>query len=141
MLLLPARMKTTIAALLFGIVACSHSQPAPQAPAPGTTASTGAPAPTAPAEDEPTVDPTLPSWAPRSCNRYHRVVVEALACGEIAQATRDLIKKTYDERDRSWHALEDAPQGKIAEIGKQCTADADLVRTEHAGKCGMTANR
>ena len=131
-------MKTTLTALLFAIVGCSHGQAGPQAPAPTPLATTEAPAPT---EDEPTVDPTLPSWAPRTCSRYHRIVVEALACGEIAQGTRDLIRKTYDAHDASWHALQDAPQGKIAEIGKQCTDDAQLVHAEHAGKCGITAER
>ena len=134
-------MRTTLLALLFGIVACSHTQPAPQASVPASGAPTVPTEAVTTADDEPAVDPTLPSWAPRSCTHYHAVVVRALACGEIAQGTRDLIKQTYDTRTQSWQALQDAPQGKIAEIGKQCTGDAQLVRAEHAGKCGATAER
>ena len=131
-------MRITLTAFLLGIAACSHGQPAPQGPAPT------APAPTTAAvtvEHEPLVDPTLPSWAPRSCTRYHTVVVDALACGEIAQGTRTLIKLTYDARTQSWQTLVDAPPGRIEEIGKQCTDDSQLVLTEQAGRCGMTAER
>ena len=125
-------MKTSLALLLFGIVACSHSKPASQTPATGETSSTAAAEPTAPDNQ---VDPTMPSWAPKACKDYHTAVVDALACGEIAQATRDLIKKTYSERHASWQQLEDAPQGKIAEFAKQCTDDSALVHTEQSGKC------
>lgn len=134
-------MRITLTALLLGIVACSHSQPAPQSP-PSAEPVAGAPGGSgAVASEGPEVDPTLPSWAPRSCKGYHAAVVNALVCEEIAQGTRDLIKKTYEDRNHGWQAVEDAPQGRIAEIGKQCTDDAALVRAEHAGKCGMTAAR
>jgi len=128
-------MKTTLALLVTGLLACSHSQPASQTPATSTGSTTGA-EPATPANQ---VDPTLPSWAPKACHDYHTAVVNALACGEIAQATRDLIKKTYDERHASWQQLEDAPQGKIAEFAKQCTDDSALVHTEQVNKCGVTA--
>ena len=130
-------MRTTLATLLFGIVACSHSQPAAQTP--GTPGAATEPGTTADADEQ--IDPTLPSWAPRACSGYHAAVVRALSCDEIAQPARDLIKKTYDARHDGWQALTDAPQGKIDEIGKQCRDDAQSVRTEHAGKCGMTAAR
>ena len=37
------------------------------------------------------VDPTVPSWTPKSCIAYHKVTIEALDCPAIEQSTRDQI--------------------------------------------------
>jgi hypothetical protein len=37
------------------------------------------------------VDPTVPSWLPKSCIAYHRAVVQAINCEAVDQGTRDEI--------------------------------------------------
>jgi arginine decarboxylase-like protein len=85
------------------------------------------------------VDPTLPSWAPRSCKAYHTVVVKAVDCTEMEQAARDEIKAKYEASNTAWHDLQDAKQEQIDQIGTACTADAQQLRGQAAGKCGIAA--
>lgn len=82
------------------------------------------------------VDPTLPSWAPRSCKAYHTAVVKAYDCTEIEQGTRDEIKTKYEAANTSWHDLQDAQQSTIDQINILCTDSAKYVSSQAAGKCG-----
>lgn len=84
------------------------------------------------------VDPTLPSWAPKSCKGYHTVVVKAVDCTEIDQASRDQIKSKYEASDTAWHNLQNATQAQIDEIAAACKTDHDHVHDTAAGKCGIT---
>jgi predicted lipoprotein len=117
-------MKITLALLILGLAACSHNKPAAGS------------SPTAVANaDEPVVDPTLPSWAPRSCAAYHTAVVEAQGCSAIAQSTRDSMREKYEAAQASWKAMHDAPQGTIDEIRASCAEEAKAVHAEADGKC------
>ncbi len=85
------------------------------------------------------VDPTLPSWAPRSCKAYHTVVVKAVECTEMDQAARDAIKTKYEASNTAWHDLQDAKQEQIDQIGASCADEAKGVRDQAAGKCDLAA--
>jgi len=119
-------MKLSLA-LVLALAACggksSDSKTTPS-PTPGEVA----------ADDM--VDPTLPSWAPRSCKAYHTAVVKAYDCTEIAQATRDDIKTKYEAANTSWHDLQDAQQSTIDQINILCTDDVKYVTSQAEGKCG-----
>ena len=115
----------------LALTACSHHQSAPTTPASSSSEVS--------AEDEPAVDPTLPSWAPRSCSAYHAEVVQAAACEEIAQATRDSIKRKYDTANDAWQAMHDAPPGELDAIKVICVEDAKSVHRERVGKCAVSA--
>ncbi len=84
---------------------------------------------------EPAVDPTVPSWAPKSCIAYHKVVVQALECQAIEQGKRDSIKTKYDADAAAWQAMTDAEPGKIAEVGTACEGETTTVQAEITGKC------
>src|SRR4051812_25887520 len=58
--------------------------------------------------DQPSVDPTVPSWAPKSCLAYHKVTVEAMGCTAIEQSKRDAIQREYGAASQSWKAMENA---------------------------------
>ncbi len=124
-------------ALVIALTACSHKSDT-KTPASGgggdTTAMTGDP------DDSATIDPTLPSWAPKSCNGYHTVVVKAVECTEIDQGTRDAIKSKYEAQNTAWHDLQNAPAERIAEIGKECQTDHNAVHARAGGKCGIAAD-
>jgi hypothetical protein len=111
--------------LLFG--ACSHQNKDATTPS--------EPASGAGAEAEPSVDPTLPSWAPRSCTTYHAVVVKLVACEAVPQETRDGVKAKYDADHAKWQAMQDQPQGAIEEVGQRCVEDAAAVRAQLSATC------
>lgn len=114
-------MKTSLALAML-LAACSHGSGS----TPPRTASTGI------------VDPTLPSWAPRSCAAYHVAVVEAVDCPEIDQGTRDSIKTKYEAANTSWHDLRDTRQEVIDQIAMLCTEDVKHVHAQGNGKCTAT---
>ena len=84
---------------------------------------------------EPMVDPTLPSWAPKSCNAYHKAVVQALECEAIDQGKRDEIGAAFDSSSAAWKAETDASAARIEEIGGVCLTSSESVQAEIAGKC------
>ncbi len=114
-------------ALVIALAACGGKSSDSKNPAsPGATAEA----------DDDMVDPTLPSWAPKSCKAYHTAVVKAYECTEIEQATRDEIKNKYEAANTSWHDLQDAKQETIDQIQLLCVEDVKYVQSQGAGKCG-----
>lgn len=120
-------MKTLIACALFASVsalaACSHDAAPPQQPAP---------LPVATADG---VDPTLPSWAPRSCKDYHTAVVKFSHCGDIALDLRDKVSAQYDVDNKSWHDMTDAKQTDLDQVKLACGDQAASVTAQMTGKC------
>lgn len=85
--------------------------------------------------NQPSVDPTLPSWAPKSCVAYHKVTVEAMGCTAIEQSKRDAIQQQYGAASQSWKAMENADQARIDEIAATCVRSSDAVHADIAGNC------
>ena len=127
-MLLRRQMKTLIITSALFFAACSHhSNDATTPSGPSTVASGG--------DSDPSVDPTLPSWAPRSCTGYHAAVVELIDCEAVPQETRDATKAKYDADHVKWQAMQDQPQGAIEEVRQGCADDAKAVREKLNGKC------
>jgi len=87
-----------------------------------------------------TVDPTLPSWAPKSCTAYHVAVVKAVGCEELPQPMRTSIKVRYEAANNAWHDLRNAQLETIDQIGLLCAADVTYVQSQSSGRCD-TASR
>jgi hypothetical protein len=115
-----------ISALLFG--ACSHRSNDATAPSGPSTAASGP-------DTEPPVDPTLPSWAPRSCTGYHAAVVKLIDCDAVPQETRDAARSKYDADHAKWQAMQDVTQAAIEEVRQSCADDAKVVREQMNEKC------
>jgi hypothetical protein len=116
-----------ISALCFG--ACSHhSNDATTPREPSTAASS--------TDTNPSVDPTLPSWAPRTCTDYHAAVMKLIDCGAIAQETREAARAKYDADHARWQGMKEQPQGAIEEVRQSCAADTKAVQQQMNGKCG-----
>jgi hypothetical protein len=109
----------------LSVTACSHEK----------TQGTTAEAHSSPDSSDPQVDPTLPSWAPKTCNAYHKAVVEAQGCEAIDQATRDAMRTKYDAADQSWRAMQNAEQGDIEKVRVACADEAKSVHEASDGKC------
>lgn len=85
-------------------------------------------------EGQPEVDPTVPSWAPRTCIAYHRAVVQAIDCTAIEQAKRDAIRAKYEADSAAWKTAEATP-AKVDEVRAACDADTASVRAEIGTSC------
>ena len=134
-------MTKLLVAASFLFAACSDPAPTATPPAaPPTGAATANQPGTNTAGltgglDEPSVDPTVPSWTPRSCLEYHKVVVEALDCDAIEQTKRDLIQEAYGAASKEWKAESDGTPARILQVAEACERSTASVQADSAGKC------
>ena len=104
--------------VLCAAAACSKSKPA-------NTTTTGGGETTASADDLP--DPTLPSWAPRSCKQYHVSVVKLSDCQAVPQEERTAVTAKYDADAKAWHDMTNAQQSDLDRVGTECSQfDAEV---------------
>jgi hypothetical protein len=133
-----------VVALLFA--ACSDSTPTAAATPPptwGTGATSPASSDRASASNngltggvgQPSVDPTMPSWAPKSCLAYHTAVVLALDCVAIDQIKRDEIGRAYGVASKGWKAEQDGTPTKIEQVSLACERSTASVNAASEGKC------
>jgi hypothetical protein len=92
---------------------------------------------TAGAEAQPRVDPTLPSWTPKSCVAYHKLTIEALDCPAIDQTKRDQIQKDYGDASQAWKAEQDAAPANVEQIAQACERSGESVQSDIAGNCAL----
>lgn len=117
------------------LVACSHDKKVVE-PTPSPVATSTAMSKTAGMDPE--VDPTLPSWAPASCARYHTAVVRFVGCETEDAARRQSVRERYDAEAKQWQAMHDLPQGAIDEVARKCSDSLESVRAQTAGSCPAT---
>jgi len=113
--------------LVFGLLlaACGGGSKSPTNPA--VASETGG-------DGQPEVDPTVPSWAPKTCIAYHRAVVQALDCVAVEQGKRDAIKAKYEADSEGWKTV-DANPAKVDEIKAYCEAETASVRGDIGTNC------
>lgn len=85
-------------------------------------------------EGQPEVDPTVPSWAPKTCIAYHRAVVQAVDCTAVAQDKRDAIRAKYEADSAGWKTAEATP-AKVDEVRGYCETAAASVRGDIGTSC------
>ncbi|HEY6032919.1 MAG TPA: hypothetical protein VIV58_01635 [Kofleriaceae bacterium] len=124
-------MKTLIACVLFSLTACSHDSQAVQQPAQPTMTEANAGTPGA----EDAVDPTLPSWAPRSCKAYHAAVIHLAGCTQVAQDVRDKVSAKYDADNKAWHDMQNATQADLDQVKLSCGDEAASVKAQLTSDC------
>jgi hypothetical protein len=121
-------MRTMLLALaLFG-AACHHDT-APQDPA-----SSPAPVPTTANNDDigsMPVDPTLPSWVPRSCTAYHAAVVKLAECDAVSQEARNTVKTQYDTDNAKWQAMHGQAPDATEAVRASCTSSLQAVKGQN----------
>src|SRR4051812_5897113 len=86
-------------------------------------------------EGESMLDPTLPSWSPKSCLAYHKVAVEAMDCTAIDQTKRDQIQQHYADASGAWKAETNADKARVEQIAQICDQSSASVHAEIAGNC------
>jgi len=117
-------MKNLVIALGLLLGACGGHKAAPNSAVAAETDGDG----------QPEVDPTVPSWAPRTCIAYHRAVVQALDCSAIEQGKRDAIKAKYETDSEGWKTA-DATPAKIEEVKAYCETATTSVRADIGTNC------
>jgi hypothetical protein len=118
-------MRTILFALV--VAAGCHHEPAPQTPAD--------PVPTAASNDDVEhmpADPTLPSWAPAECAKYHEAVVKLAECDAVSQDERNIVKTQYDTDDARWKAMHDQPPEALVYVRDDCKKQQQVVDTKNA---------
>ena len=121
------RMKTLIACVLFSLTACSHDSQVKEPAQPTTTEAN--------AGGENAVDPTLPSWAPRSCKAYHAAVIHLVGCTQVAQDVRDKVSAKYDADNKAWHDMQNASQADLDQVKLACGDEAASVKAQLTNDC------
>ena len=119
---------------------CSHDKAHQTTPAPADPTLTSKDMAATPTED-PMVDPTLPSWAPRSCVAYHTAVDRIVSCTAVDAAKRETIRQTYEAKHKAWQDMHDMPQGAIADVQTQCASDLDAVKAQTDPTCPQTTTK
>jgi hypothetical protein len=117
--------------ILFALVVATgcHHEPAPQAPQPAD------PVPTAASNDDVEhmpADPTLPSWAPAECAKYHEAVIKLSQCEAVSQDERNVAKTQYDTDDARWKAMHDQPPEALVYVRDDCKQQQQAVDTKNA---------
>lgn len=140
-----AMTKLLTIAILF--TACNDSSSTATKPAsatPSSSKSATAPATTPQNTDtagltggagQPSVDPTIPSWAPKSCVAYHKAVVQALECNAIDKTKRDQIQQAYGDASSGWKAEKDGTPARIEQVDAACERSTASVQSDTDGKC------
>ena len=106
---------------LFVTAACSRDKPS-----------------TTPTAEESMVDPTVPSWAPKSCLAYHAAVVRFVGCEQMDATARETTKANYEADSKSWQEMSNLPQGAIAEVDAKCTTDGEAISAQIDPACPGT---
>jgi hypothetical protein len=88
---------------------------------------------------EPSLDPTLPSWAPASCTAYQKAVFQAINCEAVDKGKRDEIEASYNKDLESWKTETEATEAKVEEVNVSCTASTESVRTAIGDACTVEA--
>ncbi|HET9990072.1 MAG TPA: hypothetical protein VFQ65_16190, partial [Kofleriaceae bacterium] len=81
------------------------------------------------------VDPTLPSWAPRSCKAYHTAVVNLTGCTQVAQDVRDRVSAKYAADNKAWHDMQNATQADLDQVKLSCGDEAASVKAQITNDC------
>lgn len=122
-------MRTILIASLLTAAAACHQNGTPREPQPLD--------PIANANDNYDVehlpaDPTLPSWAPRSCTAYHTAVVQLAECDAVPETSRDTVKTQYDVDHARWAAMRDESADHIRAVGDDCMNNYQVVVARNA---------
>jgi hypothetical protein len=127
-------MKLVALALITAAAACQHDRPAQTTPAPPLTSTTMSGTPTV----DPFVDPTLPSWAPKSCAAYHAAVVRFVSCETDDAAKREAVRESYDSENKRWHDMMNVEQKAIDEVQTACAARTTDISAKTDPSCPQT---
>ncbi|MDQ3338453.1 MAG: hypothetical protein M4D80_25075 [Myxococcota bacterium] len=93
----------------------------------GGSAGSGSAAPTA----------ESPAGLPAECTEYKTLVDKLSSCEKLPQASRDMLKKTFDDTSKAWVNIDKLPADARAALAGGCKQGADALKQSAGASCGF----
>lgn len=127
-----------MAKAITGVISAAEKPVTPPEAGSGTGVGTGAGtgAGTGSAEGSAVVTPT-PAGMPAECVEYKTVVEKLAACEKLPQATRDMLKQSFEATSKTWANFDKLPESSRGALINSCKQGADAVKKASAGQCEL----
>lgn len=74
---------------------------------------------------------------PAECADYKAMVEKLASCDKLPQASRDMLKKTFDDSSKAWTNVEQLPADAKAALVAGCKQGADALKQAAGPTCGF----
>lgn len=74
---------------------------------------------------------------PTECNEYKMMVEKLAACDKLPQASRDMLKKAFDDSSKAWTNIDTLPDDAKAALVATCKQGADALKQTAGATCGF----
>ena len=74
---------------------------------------------------------------PAECAEYKTLVDKLATCEKLPQASRDMLKKTFDDTSKAWANMDKLPADAKAALVGGCKQGADALKQSAGAACGF----
>ena len=74
---------------------------------------------------------------PPECADYKALVDKLATCEKLPQASRDMLKKTFDDTSKAWANMDKLPADAKAALVGGCKQGADALKQSAGAACGF----
>ena len=74
---------------------------------------------------------------PPECAEYKTLVDKLATCEKLPQASRDMLKKTFDDTSKAWANMDKLPADAKAALVGGCKQGADALKQSAGAACGF----
>jgi hypothetical protein len=78
-----------------------------------------------------------PVGLPPECAEYKTLVDKLATCEKLPQASRDMLKKTFDDTSKTWVNIDKLPADAKAALVGGCKQGADALKQSAGAACGF----
>lgn len=80
---------------------------------------------------------TTPAGLPPDCADYKALIEKLAACDKMPAASRDLLKKSFDESSKAWTDFDKLPADAKTALTASCKQGADALKKAAGPTCGF----
>lgn len=74
---------------------------------------------------------------PAECAEYKTLVDKLATCEKLPQASRDMLKKSFDDTSKAWANMDKLPEDARAALVGGCKQGADALKQAAGAACGF----
>lgn len=74
---------------------------------------------------------------PAACNDYKAMIEKLAACEKLPQASRDMLKKTFDDTSKAWANFEKLPDDAKTALENGCKQGSEALTKTAGAVCGF----
>lgn len=74
---------------------------------------------------------------PAECTDYRAMVDKLAACDKLPQASRDMLKKSFDDTSKAWADFDKLPADAKTALTNGCKQGADALKKAAGATCGF----